>query len=181
MNRSMTLIVMLVVITGCTTRVYTAHYDIDLLTVARQESGGEARRFTNLHGHTFEDEFIRITWTPFETQLGMILVNKTTAPERVIWKEVAYIDPNGRSDKVIHEGVNPSVAPGDTLLDLLEPTGRGAPLIGFTRGTSAGAVRAKMVHGNIEVLLPVEINGLTRNYRFRFGVKGNVVMSGWSS
>jgi len=159
------------------------------------------KRFTDVRGHTFEDEFIRITWNPFETQLGLILANKTNSSQRVIWDEISYVGPEGRSDRVIHEGVKiadrdvsmpPTVViPGGTLLDLIEPVGHiesrtrdgryDKPLIGSTSGTTEAEVRSKMVHGTIRVLLPIETNGTIREYLFQFSVRGTVVLEGWSS
>jgi hypothetical protein len=183
---------------GCTTLVYTVRYDLSLSSVERHERGGETARFTALQGHVFEDELVKITWTPFETQLGLILTNKTQSSQRVLWEEITYTGPEGRADRVVHEGIaHPSapmppsiVAGGGTLLDLLEPTAhigsrfggtRDAPLIGYTRGTSEGEVRSKMVHGTIKFLLPIETNGSVREYLFQFAVRGSVVLEGWSS
>jgi len=172
---------------ACTTLVYTARYDLALSSVERRERGGETRRFSGLQGHVFEDEFVKITWTPFETQLGLNLTNKTPFSQRVLWDEVTYIGPDGRADRVVHEG---SLAGGGTLLDLIEPRAhvgariggtRDAPLVGYARGTSEGEVRSKMVHGTIKVLLPIETNGTIREYSFQFAVKGSVVLEGWSS
>jgi hypothetical protein len=102
---------------------------------------------------------------------------------------------------VVHEGVNvadrgvsmppTAVMRGDTLLDLIEPIGHidsrpgyatyDRPLIGSTRGATEAEVRSKMVHGTIKVVLPIEMNGTTREYVFVFSVGGSVVLSGWSS
>jgi hypothetical protein len=191
--------------TGCTSLVYTARYDIGLSLVERRQRGGETKRFTDVHGHTFEDEFVKVTWTPFDSQLGLILTNKTDSSARIIWDEVIYAGPDKRSDHVIHEGVDitdrlmsmpPTVVmSGATMLDLIEPTRHiqpatvygvshepsHAPLIGFTSGSTESEVRSKMVHGTIKVLLPIDANGAVREYLFQFSVKGSVVLTGWSS
>jgi hypothetical protein len=191
MNRGFAGMVVAFLFTACTTLVYTARYDLALSSVERHERGGETRRFTGLQGRVFEDEVVKITWTPFETQLGLILTNKTRFSQRVLWDEVTYIGPDGRADRVVHESRPPSVvAGGGTLLDLLEPrahTGariggtRDAPLVGYSRGTSEGEVRSKMVRGTIKVLLPIETNGSVREYLYEFAVRGRVVLEGWSS
>src|SRR6266849_8812689 len=112
MKRALALYAVVLSATACTTLVYDARYDIDLSAVARRERAGEVKRFIDVHGHTFEDEFIKVTWTPFETQLGLILVNKTDSSQSVLWDEISYLGPDGKSDRVMHEGVevaNPAV------------------------------------------------------------------------
>jgi hypothetical protein len=187
-------------VAGCTTLVYEAKYDIDLSAVTRRESSSEVKSFPAVRGHVFEDDFIKVTWTPFEKQLGLILVNKTNSSESVLWDQVSYEGPDGKPGRVIHEGVDaanrdapmpPSVvAPGATLLDLIEPiahlsavTGQKSdrPLIPFASGTSEGEVRSRMARGTIKVLLPIVTNGTTREYLFRLSVKGTVFVAGWSS
>lgn len=200
-TRTLALIAVVLVATACTTLVYTARYDIGLSAVERRERGGELKRFTDVHGHTFEDELVRITWTPLEKQLGMILVNKTDSSQRVIWDGIRYVGPDGKSDRVIHEGVKiadrglsmpPTVVlRGATLLELIEPTGHldsrpgrdnyNMPLIGSTSGGTEAEVRSKMVHGTIKVVLPIEVNGTIRVYLFQFSVGGDIVLSGWAS
>ena len=153
MKRRLPLIAVILFATACTeTLVYTARYDIGLSNVERHQRGGEVKRFADVHGHAFEDEFIKVTWSPFETQLGLILKNKMDSPQRVVWDHVRYVGPDGKPDRVIHEGVkiedlgrfrsngakgpifpydlNPDasmpptvVVGGGTLLDLIEPTG----------------------------------------------------------
>jgi len=190
--------------TACTTLVYDARYDIDLSAVARRERGGDTKRFGDVRGHVFEDEFIKITWTPFDTQLGMILVNKSDSAQSVLWDEISYLGPDGKSDRVVHNGIEVAgaavrmpptvVAPHDTLLDLIEPTRhislarygvaggrRDMPLIGVTHGTSAAKVQSQMVHGTIQLLVPIAANGTIHEYLFQFSVKGTVAPSGWAS
>jgi hypothetical protein len=201
MERTLALIAVVLLATACTTLVYTARYDIGLSAVERGQRGGDVKRFTDVHGHTFEDELVRITWTPLDSQLGLILVNKTDSSQRVIWDEVTYAGPDGKSDRVIHEGVNnadrgASMPPteiirGGTLLDLIEPVGHiesrmgsvrsDRPLIGSTSGSTEREVRSNMVHGTIKVLLPIESNGTIHEYTFQFSVGGSVVLSGWAS
>jgi hypothetical protein len=129
----------------------------------------------------------------------LLLLNKTNSSQRLIWDEISFIGTDGKSDRVIHEGVKivdrgvsmpPTVVfPGSTLLDLIEPTGHlraglsgsDTPLIGYTGGTSEAEVRSKMVHGTIKVPLPIDTNGTIHGYLFEFSVKGSVVLSGWSS
>lgn len=200
--KRMLIVSALIYATACTTLVYEARYDVSLSAVQRRDAAGEVKRFDDVHGHAFEDEFIRVTWTPFETQLGLIVVNKTNSTQYVLWDQVSYEGTDGKPERVVHEGVdaaNPAapmppraVAPGATLLELLEPRSHlpvatverrryDAPLIGLTHGTSEGEVRSRMVRGRIKVLLPIAANGTTREYLFEFSVKGTVVLAGWAS
>ena len=112
-----------------------------------------------------------------------------------------WTGPDGKSDRIVHEGVKTAdrsvsipptaVLPGGTLLDLIEPiehihsrAGDGTyddPLIDHTSGTSEGHVRSQMVHGTIKVFLPIDTNGRIREYLFQFSIRGSVFLSGWSS
>lgn len=98
MERASVLIALVLFATGCTALVYHARYDIALSAVERRERGGETRPFTNVDGHTFEDEFIKVTWTPFDSQLGLIFKNKTDSSERILWDEIPYTGPDKKSD-----------------------------------------------------------------------------------
>jgi hypothetical protein len=183
-------------VTACTTLVYHALYDVDLTTARRQLRGEPAQRL-DANGHRFDDGSIRIIWTPTELQLGMVLVNKTNSPLRVLWDEVRFIGPDGKVDRVVHEagtaqGATPLpafVAAGATLLDFIEPashvrsliTHGDAPLIGSTSGSSEAEVRSKMIRGTMEVVLPIEINGAVREYIFTMKIRGSVALSGWAS
>lgn len=182
---------------ACTTPVYVAHYDLQLSSVTRAERGAELARFDDVRGHTFQDDLIKAVWNPFEKQLGLILTNKTDRVERIVWNQVRYIDASGKSDRVVHEGASDpnapmpptAVEPHKTLLELIEPAGHiGAqlnrqdlPLIAYASGTSEREVRSKMTRGTITVLLPIEADGVIREYAFRFSVTGTVVRSGWAS
>ncbi|HEX7139751.1 MAG TPA: hypothetical protein VF219_18005 [Vicinamibacterales bacterium] len=173
---------------GCTTPVYVARYDIELSSVTRADGGVESARFTDLHGHTFQDDVIKTTWTPYDKQLGLILTNNTDHIQRVLWPQVRYVDATGKAERVVHEGTT-EIEPRKTILELIEPAGhlpagsnrQEAPLIAYTYGYSERDVRSKMTRGTITVLLPIEGDGLTREYTFRFSVTGTVVRRGWSS
>jgi len=187
-------------VAGCTTLVYQAVYDVDVSSVERRKAG-EVKSFNDVHGHTFEDEYVRVTWTPTQTNLGVLLVNKTDSLQRVAWDEIIYIGPDGKSDHIVHQSADlgaamppTSVAPGSTLRDFLEPArhtywrsmgGPGhpydAPLIANTFGPSEANVRSKMVHGTLTVLLPIAMNDTTREYVFHFVIKGGVILRGYSS
>ena len=64
-------------------------------------------------------------------QVGFELLNKSTTAIRILWDECAYIDPAGRSFRVLHEGVrfidrdkpmaSTVVPPGASIRDLVYP------------------------------------------------------------
>jgi hypothetical protein len=64
-------------------------------------------------------------------QVGFELINKSRAAIRILWDECAYIDPTGRSFRVIHQGVrfvdrdkpmaSTVVPPGASIRDLVYP------------------------------------------------------------
>jgi tetratricopeptide (TPR) repeat protein len=63
-------------------------------------------------GNTYEDAFIKVTF-PFGNpenlrnlkQIPITLENKTTAPVKIDWDSSVFIDPAGKSNRVIHAGV----------------------------------------------------------------------------
>jgi hypothetical protein len=72
-----------------------------------------------------------IAFNVIPEQVGFELLNKSQAAIRILWDECAYIDPTGRSFRVIHQGVrfvdrdkpmaSTVVPPGASIRDLVYP------------------------------------------------------------
>lgn len=84
----------------------------------------------------FEDKNISFTYTPvtFGSSIPVVFVNKSDRPIKIIWDETTFINSNGQSEKVIHEGVRiaernasmtPSlIPPKASLSDSITPISR---------------------------------------------------------
>lgn len=181
---------------------YSAEYDVQLSRVERQIRGGQMREFANVTGNAFEDENIKVAWRENDPQLVFSLVNKSSTSLRVLWDEVSFVGIDGKTDRVIHEGVKIAdrgqsmpptvVVRGGTLEDLIQPAsniywrrGYGTydvggwehiPLLPRHRAASEAELRTQMLDdAAIKVLLPVDINGTVYEYLFEFNVTGHVV------
>ncbi|MBI5522317.1 MAG: hypothetical protein HY910_06795 [Desulfarculus sp.] len=109
----------------------------------------------------------------------LTLANKTGAPLRVLWDQAVFLDASGNAQHLIHQGVAhgqplealtpTSVETGATLGDLLLPAKavleedvwRLAPLSGGRGPGGPPELR-------LRIDLPLEMNGRTSIYRFRF-------------
>jgi hypothetical protein len=80
-------------------------YVLSLADIDRQKRGGETQQFHPTEANAFEDENIRIVWKPQESQLQFTLTNKTGASERVLWDDASFVGPDGKTDRIMHQGV----------------------------------------------------------------------------
>jgi len=146
--------------------------------------------------YSFEDGLVKIVWLPSSSQFGFILTNKTSHSVKIIWDETVYVDESGMSKRVMHSGVkyinksNPqpptTVVRGATISDIVFPTDnvyyvsgkyggwRELPLLP-NNGTKKPEIerKAKSVVGkNVQVLLPIKIEGVINEYVFVFSIDG---------
>lgn len=120
------------------------------------------------------------TWPNQVKELDFVLQNLSNEPIKVLWDSCAYIDPNGNSHRVMHEGIKyitrdqpmpPSiVAPDSKIEDVVTPTDNVqwigdnwsvSPLFNPIPGTTFGS------------LLSLKINGKVENYIVHFAVSGS--------
>lgn len=81
--------------------------------------------------NVYVDDYVSIKWSSRHDRLLLDLVNKTDHPIKIVWDESAFIDPDGISSRVMHEGVvygnrsssqPPTVVPrGGRILDQILP------------------------------------------------------------
>jgi len=89
-----------------------ARYDISLISVERsigtKKISGEQRIQTvfekGIPGFYFEDEMVRIKWSPAPYDIIFVLNNKSDVPVKIVWDAARFIDENGVSHRLIHSG-----------------------------------------------------------------------------
>ena len=142
-------------------------------------------------GMQFIDDNIAVSWFYInKAKLNFALKNNTRGNIKVVWDNAAYVDANGRTERIMHAGVKyadrnesqpSSVVPAGAVLDdAVIPVG----VVGYSQysgwyeGTMFGfsqtdrklaeAQKEKTFGKNIKVLLPIEIDGIITEYTFSF-------------
>ena len=171
-------------------------YGLVLTGVERQQRGSARQELAPTSPNTFEDERIRIAWEPQTANLQFILTNKTDASERVLWDDASFVGTDGRTDRIMHQGIkyidrSASMPPtliihGATLEDLVAPASnvfwqegyasdpgswRSRPLIPQSAASAAEVPGAKGPSGSMKILLPIEANGAVHEYLFDFAIR----------
>jgi len=148
----------------------------------------------------FEDEKIKIIWTPTPSRFLFIITNKTQDTIMIAWKKAAYIDENGSVKKVMHSAMvfaekdgshlSTAVASDSSVSGFILPTDnvywvsgdmagwRKKPLFPYYNRTSAEdlMVEAKEYQGkSVQVLLPFDVQNSIYNYRFTFKISDVVL------
>lgn len=136
--------------------------------------------------YTLETEQTKFVFTPSSAGLNFELTNKTDATIKVIWDDAAFIDIEGTSGKVMHEGIKyidrsnsqppTSIIKGAKISDVAIPTAnvyyasgsyggwRTSPLIFNKAGTKNESLDNKVV----KLFLPIVVNTKTIEYIFTF-------------
>ena len=177
------------IITSCKT-----HYDVVMTNVEvpedyRQEFG-ETKILSlsenEITKYTYEDEMVSFTWYVSKSQFNFWLKNKTKHSIKIPWDDIVFINPGGRSMRVIHSGIRyidrnkeqaPSVVAKNSILDdILVPS----DYIYYVDdgGSGLGGWKVHDVFHNYEqigaeasIVLPIIIENVTNEYTFRFQVK----------
>jgi hypothetical protein len=128
----------------------------------------------------FEDESVLIRFTPERKKLYFTLWNKTQAPMKILWDEVMFIDPEGKSHWVLnaqesYREVGRAAMGAHPLLDLtiIPPgTSHGDYVRPYPEGLQEFYIYpAKEAQGSrFNLVLPLEINERTKVYTFGFEV-----------
>jgi hypothetical protein len=53
----------------------------------------------------FEDEMVRIKWSPSPYDIVFVFKNKSYGPVRIVWDAARFIDEKGVSHRLIHSGI----------------------------------------------------------------------------
>ena len=138
-------------------------------------------------------------WWITKSQISFSIENKTDHSIKLIWDEAAYVGPTGESKRVCHSGVKYSereapqvptvVARGTSLSDVIWPTDlayfytdpiwgrhrwKHAPLLPIGAAGQKPKDRLALAHEQIgrtiQLLLPLEIQGVINEYIFCFEI-----------
>lgn len=204
MVRKMLILCLVFFIAGCAYN--RVRYDIRLSEVegprdAKNPHGEKKIVKFNEEGATkyrFEDEAILVEWAHTNKSFVFRLKNKTENSIKLIWNEAVYVDSNGMSHRVMHQGVkyiernNPQpptvVVRGASVLDSVTPTdnvyyisGRYGgwrtkdlfqtlELVNDTRPLED--IASGYVGKEVQIMLPVQIENVTNEYVYQFTIHG---------
>ena len=127
----------------------------------------------------FSDDTISIIFRPSNQQIAFQLQNRTMYPITLNWDQMSYVDFDGSSHRIIHEGVRfiqrnapqpqTVIPPSANITDFLYPADR------VEWGSSQG-INAWLEHPmwpfipyagqKFAVFMPIEVNGIVKNYLF---------------
>lgn len=190
-----------VLMTSCMS--YRGFYNVGLKNVERPENVkeryGESKivnfKEEGKSKYSYEDKMIKVVWLPLSTQFSFTLKNKTDHSIKIIWDEAVYVDPNGKSGRVMHSGIkyidrNNSQSPtvivkNASIDDIIIPTDnvyfqsgqyggwRTKAMLPYKAQTqeSLNALTKKYIGKEVKVLLPLEIEGTTNEYLFTFKIE----------
>ncbi len=136
----------------------------------------------------YEDKDLQFSFILERDYITVALVNKSNGNVTIDWKKAIYEDPDGLSHRLVKKGTNYEdedkpqtpilLPPGYKLVESLIPVDNidHKFLLGLkVRPIFPELKSAYMVEGwdgaTFDVILPVEINGEPRRYRFVFRVK----------
>jgi len=191
-------VTVVVSLAGCSALTpYRANYELRLREVARPSAAAQqfgpqqVTPIADSSGYVFEDGLVRVEWQPHPTSINVTIHNRTEHTIRVLWDNAAFVDKDGRSNRVMHAGVPfavrdqpqaPSViVRGGRLEDVIIPTEyvtltasswTQIPFFGVrSRGEAAADSTGKSFVGRrVQVLLPLEIQGVQNDYIFTFEI-----------
>lgn len=138
----------------------------------------------NASSLSFEDDAFSIVWGLQEEGMAFTLRNKTENPIGINWNQVSFVDVEANAHKVMHQGVKfisrnetiasttvpPMAKVTDTVVsvDQIEQGSRGNWITNrlFPLGEAAQSYKGK----SFSVFMPLEINGVVKNYSFAFKI-----------
>ena len=146
--------------------------------------------------YSFEDGLTSIFWSATVSEFSFVLNNKTDHSIKIVWDEAAYVDIDGISQRVMHAGVKyadrnssqpPTVVvrkgiasdliiPSDNIYYVSGTYGgwRKEPLLPDIKKPNAEELELKAekyIGKTIQVLLPLQIEGIVNEYIFIFEVQ----------
>lgn len=178
------MLLLVVMLTSCA-RTY---YDVVMTSVEvpedYKEQYGETKILSlssnEITKYKYEDDLVAFTWIVSKSQFNFSLENKTNHSIKIPWDDIIFINPAGRSMRVIHSGVRyvdrnqeqaPSVvAKRSKLDDILVPSDHIYYLDGDFGGWRVHDVfhNYEFVGAKVSIVFPVIIENVTNEYIFRF-------------
>lgn len=144
-----------------------------------------------LSKYQYEDDFIKIFWYVSSTQFNFDLTNKSGYTIKLNWDDMAYVDQNGSTKRVMHSGVKytdrnnsqpASTLPKNaSLSDVLLPTDN----VYFVSGQYGGwrertlfqnystyeeAQTSPALGKTVRIIFPIMIQDVSNEYIFEFSV-----------
>ena len=161
-------------------------HTIKLMKVSNGIKGG---KITNSESATvYENRTLKIEFDKaIDTQIGLVVHNKTNSPLTILWDESSYIDSDGQSHKAIHKGTRllerneaivPTVIPtGLFLSDLIVPVSytywrQGVPGYTSSKWKTSKLIDEGLTKGEtIGVFLSTRTGQIAARYLFTFTVE----------
>ena len=184
---------------SCSSLLKTTTYDVSLASVESPANSkikyGETKvvkvEQEGLSKYQYEDDYIKIFWYVSSTQFNFELTNKSGYTIKLPWDDMAYVDEDGKTKRIMHSGVKyternnsqpASTLPKNaSLSDILLPTDnvffvsgsyggwRELPL--FPKyGTNEEAQASPALGKVVRVIFPVLIQDVVNEYVFEFKV-----------
>lgn len=193
--------VILLLFTSC--YAYKGTYDVGLKSVERsQETQQKYGEYTinnskenSATKYEYEDDMIRVVWTPMRERFHFILTNKTSQSIKIIWDETVYVNHKGISNKILHTGVKYSekedsqpptvvvsksrteqqILPVDNVYWVSGEYGgwKTKPLFSYRASSQEQLddVTNQYIGKDVQIVLPLEIQGQVNEYIFRFRIE----------
>lgn len=188
------------VLISCTTTSTMVTYDFGLTSVERPEDAQKrygdyaiTKKIEDEKGkYVYSDEMIESVWYVGPSTILFEIKNKTNSSIRIIWDEAAFVDETGNSTRVLNgemsyanrnNPIPPSVivrkgsfsniiVPSDNLYF---SSGVGVNILPIFKNEFSDPIEAEkfgkeLVGKTIQVLLPLEIEGVTNDYIFVFKI-----------
>jgi len=203
MKKTIGIIVSLLCLTSCGSLLPNTYYLTSLVSVESPVNTSTQYGETKIVGiqdedsvskYCYEDDYIKIIWFIGDSQLNFFLTNKSDFSIKLPWDDMVYVDENGKSKRVIHNGIRyidkgstqvASVVPKDaTIEDLLIPSDNiyfsddnkwiEKPL--FPYYYSQETANENFIAGKtIKIIFPVIIQDIPNEYVFKFSINGVLV------
>ena len=204
MKKVVLALVSILCLTSCGLFTHTA-YNTSLVLVESPADAkvkyGETKIVTTtgedgISKYTYEDDYINIVWYIGSKQLNFNLTNKSGYSIKLPWDDMAYVDENGNTMRVIHSGIRfiernsvqaTSVVPKNAKLeDLLIPSDN----IYYSSGQYGGwrekylfpqyftleeANASPAIGKTIRVIFPIIIQDVQNEYVFTFSIDSAVI------
>ncbi|MFQ5956944.1 MAG: hypothetical protein ACE5KK_04150 [Candidatus Brocadiales bacterium] len=136
---------------------------------------------------SFEDEDLQFTFTPESDNIKILFVNKSARHAIINWEKAIYVDKDGASHRLITKKVDykdkdktqipTSIAPGSQTIEWVTPADHiyRTLFVWNVRPMFPKLTNAEIIdswdRATFNVILPIEVNGEPRDYRFEFKVK----------
>ena len=199
MNKSILICAAAMLLVSCGSLFKVTTYDVSLSSVESpadaKEKYGETKvvkvEQEGLSKYQYEDDYIKIFWYVSSTQFNFDLTNKSDYTMKLNWDDMAYVDEDGNTKRVMHSGVKytdrnssqpASILPKNaSLSDVLLPTDNVYFVSGSYGGwresslfprysTNEEAQASPALGKKVRIIFPIVIQDVVNEYVFGFSV-----------